>query len=307
MTRKRLLITGHDGFVGQRLQAWLPSSRWADLVEPVRTPPGFDLRDAASVAGAVRGARADWVLHLAAQSHVPASFADPAATLEVNTVGTARLLGALRDTGFSGRLLYVSSADVYGQVTPERLPLDESAPPNPSNPYAVSKAAAEMLCRQWRTAHGLDAVIARPFNHVGAGQRPDFALSGFARSIAEVLLGRRPPELPVGNLDVTRDFTDVLDICEGYLALLDGGRPGETYNLCSGQGRHLGALLRTMLERAGCTARVVVDPARHRPADNPHMVGSAAKAARDTGWQARRALEPALDAMIDYWKRELAK
>jgi GDP-4-dehydro-6-deoxy-D-mannose reductase len=303
---RRLLVTGHDGFVGTSLLGWLPGSRWSARVLTVHPGEGFDLRDAEAVRRLVHDARPDWILHLAAQSHVPTSFDDPVATLDVNLLGTTRLLQALRAERFAGRLLYVSSADVYGTVDPSRLPIREDTPVAPANPYAVSKAAAELACLQWHRAHGLDVVVARPFNHVGCGQRPEFALAGFARSIAEIQLGLRAPELPVGNLEVTRDFSHVLDTCEGYLALLESGRSGETYNLCSGIERGLGELLNGMLARARCPARVTRDPARWRPADQPRVVGDAGKALRDTGWRAARPLEPLLDEMVDYWKRKLS-
>lgn len=301
---KRLLITGQDGFVGRRLLDWFPTSPWAGRVEPIAASARFDLRDAASVAREIASAKPDWILHLAALSVVADSFLDPAGTLEVNVVGTARLLHALRSAGFEGRLLFVSSADVYGRVAPQTLPLTELALLNPTSPYAVSKAAAEMLCRQWREAHGIDLVIARPFNHVGAGQRSEFALSGFARAIAEIRLGMRAPELRVGNLAATRDFSHVIDICEGYLTLLEAGRAGETYNLCSGQERVVGEVLEQMLVRASCHARIVVDPARLRPADNPRMVGDPGKALRELGWRARRDLDDALAEMVEFWMRE---
>lgn len=301
---KRLLITGHTGFVGSHLLAWLASSPRAlpAVIEPLVPPAGFDLRDPLAVSALVAAARPDWVLHLAGQSHVPTSVTDPVGTLQTNLIGTTHLLQALTANDFAGRLLFVSSADIYGVVDPADLPLTEAAPLRPSNPYAVSKAAAEMMCRQWHRAHKMDVLIARPFNHVGPGQRPDFVLSGFAQAIADIALGRRPPELPVGRLDVSRDFTPVLDICEGYLALLANGRPGETYNLCSGHEQRLDVLLRRMLALAGSQARVVVDAARLRPADNPRMVGDASKALRDVGWKPTRELDRVLLDMIDYWK-----
>jgi GDP-4-dehydro-6-deoxy-D-mannose reductase len=305
--KKTLLITGHDGFVGRSLLDWLPGSAWADRVTPALPPPGFDLRNPEAVAALVTATRPDWVLHLAAQSHVPTSFADPVGTLEVNLIGTTRLLQALGAQGFAGRFLYVSSADLYGAVDPALLPVTEATPLQPANPYAVSKAAAEMMCRQWQRAHGLSVLIARPFNHVGAGQRPEFALSGFAQTIAGIRLGLRPPRIPVGRLDVTRDFTHVLDICEGYLALLDRGVAGQTYNLCSGRERSLADLLQRLLTLADGQAAIEPDPARLRPVDLARMVGDAALAARDTGWAPVRELDSALLDMIDYWKAALQK
>lgn len=302
-----LLLTGHLGFMGSAMRRWLPGSSWAHRVRLVHPPDDFDLLDADAVAAVVRETRPDWVLHLAALSHVPSAVADPVPTLQVNVVGTTRLLQALQAHAPRARLLYVSSGDVYGIVPPKALPIHEDQPLAPLNPYSVSKAAAEMMCRQAHAAGGLDVVIARPFNHTGPGQRPDFAVSAFARSIAEILLGRRAPELPVGNLDVTRDFSDVLDFCEGYLALLERGHAGQTYNLCSGRETRLRDLLDGMVERSGCAARIVVDPARMRPADQPRVLGDPGRAFRDTGWRAVRPLEPLLDTMIEYWKKELSK
>jgi GDP-4-dehydro-6-deoxy-D-mannose reductase len=301
-----LLVTGHNGFVGTALLGWLPGSVWAGRVSVAHPSEHFDLRDPAAVEALLDRTSPDWILHLAAQSHVPTSIDDPVGTLEVNVIGTTRLLQALVRRRFAGRFLYVSSADVYGKVAEAALPLVEEQPLRPGNPYAVSKAAAEMMCRQAHWAHGLDAIVARPFNHVGPGQRPEFSLAGFARTLAEIALGRRAAEVPVGNLDVTRDFSHVLDICEGYLALLERGRSGETYNLCSGRESRLRDLLDTMISRSGIAARVLVDPARYRPADQPRVVGDASRARRDAGWQAARPLEPLLDEMIEDWKRKLS-
>lgn len=301
-----LLLTGHHGFVGTALRAWLPGSAWAQRLRLALPPDDFDLLDPGAVDALVRDTRPHWVLHLAALTHVPSAIADPVPTLQVNIVGTTQLIQALRAHAPSARLLYASSADVYGRVSPQELPIPEDRPPAPLNPYSVSKVAAEMMCRQAHVAHGVDVVIARPFNHIGPGQRQEFAVSGFARSIAEIRLGLRPPELPVGDLDVTRDFSHVLDVCEGYLALLAGGRSGETYNLCSGRETRLRELLDRMVARSGCGARVVVDPARLRPADQPRVAGDPAKALRDTGWRASRPLEPLLDDMIDHWMKELS-
>ena len=304
---KTLLLTGHLGFLGSTLLRWLPDSAWAGQVRVVCPPDAFDLLDPAQVDAVVRETAPDWVLHLAALSHVPSAVADPVSTLEVNLVGTTRLLLALQAYAPQARLLFVSSGDVYGAVALEQLPIAETTPPAPLNPYAVSKAAAELMCLQAHRAQGLDVVVARPFNHTGPGQRTDFVVSAWAREIAEAERGLRPPELHVGNLDATRDFTHVLDLCEGYLTLLAQGRAGEVYNLCSGRELRLRDLLDAMLARANCPLRVVPDPARMRAADQPRVVGDPGKAFRDTGWQAQRPLEPLLDDVIDYWRRELAQ
>src|SRR5690606_12143272 len=153
-------------------------------------PAGLDLRDAAGMKAAVAALQPDCVLHLAAQSFVPASFRDPAETLAINVGGTLNLLQALSAAAFEGRLLYVSSSDVYGAVDLAELPVDESRMPVPRNPYAVSKVSAEMLCRQWHLTEGMQVLVARPFNPTGPGQDARFVLSGFAQRIAQIAIGK---------------------------------------------------------------------------------------------------------------------
>jgi GDP-4-dehydro-6-deoxy-D-mannose reductase len=301
---RKLLATGHRGFVGTALREYLQAhgdapAQWCALTCE------SDLLDPAQMQAMLEEHRPDWVVHLAAQSHVPQSWSDPARTLQVNVCGTANLLNALSESGFRGRLLYVSSADVYGSVQEAHLPVTEQAPPAPRNPYASSKVAAEVLCRQWAGTRGLDVVIARPFNHTGPGQRLDFALPGFAREIAAIKLGRQAPQVPVGDLDVTRDFLDVRDVVQAYLALLARGRGGETYNVCSGSEVHLGNALRILAAMAGVQARITVDPARFRPSEQRRMRGSHGKISADTGWIPRIPLDETLQQLLDHWMREL--
>lgn len=251
--------------------------------------------------------RPDWIIHLAAQSHVPTAWADPAGTLRVNAGGTANLLKAMADAGFSGRLLYISSADIYGAVPEARLPVTEDAPVAPRNPYATSKVAGEELCRQWARTRPLDVVIARPFNHTGAGQRPDFALPAFAREVAAIKLGRQAPRVLVGDLDVTRDFLDVRDVIAAYLALLARGASGQAYNVCSGREVHLGEALAILTRLAGVEARIETDPARLRPSEQRRMCGSHARITEATGWQPSIPLSDTLTQLLDYWMQELDK
>jgi GDP-4-dehydro-6-deoxy-D-mannose reductase len=302
---KKLLATGHRGFVGTAFReflechgdgsaVWCPLTRESDLLDPAQMRAMIDEH------------QPDWVVHLAAQSHVPQSWSDPAGTLQVNVCGTANLLKALSDAGFRGRLLYVSSADVYGSVHQAQLPVTEAAPLAPRSPYASSKVAAEALCRQWAATRALDVVIARPFNHTGPGQRLDFALPGFAREIAAIKLGRKEPQVLAGDLDVTRDFLDVRDVVAAYLALLARGRSDHTYNVCSGSEVHLGDALQRLAGLAGVQAGIAIDRARFRPSEQRRMCGSHAKITADTGWVPRIPLDETLQQLLDHWTRELA-
>jgi GDP-4-dehydro-6-deoxy-D-mannose reductase len=304
--RKKLLATGHRGFVGTALGQFLQAHpdhnvSWCALEDEP------DVLDAGQLHRTIAQQRPDWIIHLAAQSHVPSSWDDPAATLAVNAGGTANLLKAMTDAGFTGRLLYVSSADIYGAVPEARLPVTEDAPAAPRNPYATSKVAGEELCRQWARTRPLDVVIARPFNHTGAGQRPDFALPAFAREIAAIKLGRQAPRVLTGDLDVTRDFLDVRDVIAAYLALLAGGATGETYNVCSGREVHLGEALGMLTRMAGVRAEIVTDPARLRPAEQRRMCGSHARITAATGWKPAVELRETLNGLLDYWMQELDK
>ncbi len=302
---KKLLVTGLTGFVGQSLARWLAAGHGPAGLQLCGPDDLLDLRDAAAVAAMVRTHAPDAVLHLAAQSHVGQSLADPGATLQINVVGTAHLLKALTDAGFAGRMLYVSSADVYGAVAPDSLPVSETQPPAPRSPYGASKVAAEVLCQQWARTHGLQVVIARPFNHTGPGQRPDFAPPGFARDAVAIARGLQPPVLQVGDLDVTRDFLDVRDVLDAYLRLLQAGVAGEIYTVCSGREVRMADMLASLLALAGVQPRLERAPERMRPAEQRRMCGDNRKLVAATGWQPRHALQDTLAQLIAFWNKEL--
>jgi len=302
MRPKHLLITGSSGFVGQWClrEPALPSG-W----QIVETGTAFDLRDPASVDAELGGRAPDAVLHLAAQSFVPASFEDPRGTIEVNLLGTLGLLQALQRNGFRGRFICVSSADVYGQVPSEKMPIDETLCPEPRNPYAVSKLAAEALCRQWHFSHGLDVVVARPFNHVGPGQDPRFVVSGLARQFALIGLGRRPARVSAGDLEVSRDFTDVRDVIRAYFGLIEGGVPGRIYNVCSARPTRLLELVDLLRQITGLDPEIVVDPTKLRANEQKTAFGSAQAIADAIGWAPRIELRQSLQDLVSFWHREI--
>jgi GDP-4-dehydro-6-deoxy-D-mannose reductase len=224
------------------------------------------------------------VLHLAAQSSVPSSFSAPEATFSVNFLGTLNLLQALSTAGFQGVFLYVGSADVYGKKTDADLPLDELQPLRPLNPYAVSKVAAEALCYQWSQRRQFRVVLTRPFNQIGPGQDRRFAIADFAHQIQEIRRGQRPPLLVTGDIDVTRDFTDVRDTVRAYYMLLENGQTGEIYNVCSGHERSVRSLIEGLLQIAGVDAEIRPNPARLRPGEQRRVAGDPGKIRSDLGW-----------------------
>jgi len=298
---KRALVTGASGFVGRYLSARLA----ADQVEvfaaggPHDADPHLpiDLADIDSLHAAFDLAQPDVVFHLAAQAFVPRAIETPAETYQTNVIGTANVLAALRAFRDRGkrevRLVFVSSAEVYGVQPPERMPLDESCAPNPSNPYAASKAAAEAIVLGEVRSFGVDAIITRAFNHIGPGQNERFVVPAFAKQLAEIAHGAQPVLL-VGNLEPRRDFLDVRDVVDAYAALARSGRGGEIYNVCSGSAISIREVLGELIRIAGVPVEVREDSARMRPADVPVLYGSNDKISSATGWSPRVPLRRTL-------------
>jgi GDP-4-dehydro-6-deoxy-D-mannose reductase len=279
----RTLVTGAEGFVGrhavERLQA-------AD-VETISFEG--DVRDADTCLSQVRDAQPDAVLHLAAIASVADAWRNPDAVSDVNVGGTRNLLAAVAAVAPQARFLFVSSGEIYGAVPVSEQPIDEATRPQPTSPYATSKLEAETFTR----GSGLDAVIARPFPHIGPGQDTRFAIASFASQIAEIERGAEPV-LHVGNLDARRDISDVRDVVSAYAALLAAtGTPGP-YNVCSGRSVRIGDVLASLLSLARREIEVRPDPERLRPADIPLLLGDPARIERDLGWRAERPLEQTL-------------
>ena len=315
------LVTGAAGFVGR----WLVDALRRDgiavtamtqapvaathtevglnaLMAPLHWCVG-DLRDDAFVASSVQMAAPDFVVHLAAISHVPTADADPAAAWDVNVTATARLLRHVeraRDRGAcSPAVLIVGSAEQYGRRESFE-PIDESQVQLPRTVYAATKAAQEILALQVWRASGLRTVIARSFNHSGRGQEPRFLLPALvARAVA---LRGAPAQSPlaVGNTTPVRDFLHVSDVVSAYISLLHHGVSGEVYNVASGVGRSVQQIVERVVERVGIDAPIVVDPALVRPVDVPALVGDARKLQLQTGWRALRTFDDIIDDLIQH-------
>ena len=198
--------------------------------------------------------------------------------------------------------MFVGSGDSYGLVSETDLPITEALPLRPRNPYAVSKVAAEALCYQWSQTEPFSLVMTRSFNHIGPGQSERFVVSDFAKQVIEIKKGRREPILNVGDIDVTRDFTDVRDAAAAYALLLERGHNGESYNVCCGAERSLRSLLERLLQLANVEARIVQDAARLRVSEQRRVRGSDAKLHRDTGWEPTITLDQSLNDILQYWE-----
>jgi GDP-4-dehydro-6-deoxy-D-mannose reductase len=302
---KRLLVTGLNGFVGTAAREALDSGITGVPFTLVVPEAAIELLDPVSLTKAIAETHPELVLHLAAQSFVPTSIHDPRATYNINFFGTLNLLEALQVNKFTGRLLYVSSGEVYGIVRPDALPISETHPLQPRNPYSVSKAAAELLCYQWAQTHDFETVIARPFNHIGPGQAERFVVPDFARQVNEIKLGRREPVINVGSIDVTRDFIDVRDVVRAYFSLLESGERGEAYNVCSGAEQSVRSILERLIALAGVECRIVVDKTRVRPNEQKRMCGSYAKLNRQVGWRPTIDSDQSLRDVLSHWESRL--
>ena len=215
------------------------------------------------------------------------------------------LLEAVRSGAAAPRILAIGSADEYGLVSPHEAPLREDAPLRPASPYAVSKVAQGYLALQYALSPGLHVVRTRTFHHTGPRRGEQFAESSFARQLAEIEAGQRPPRLEVGNLEVVRDFTDVRDVVRAYWMLLDRGVPGEVYNVCSGRGVRLAELLERLIALSERRVEVHVDVSRLRPVDAPILIGDPGRLRAATGWEPGIPLERTLADLLDYWRERV--
>ena len=308
----KALITGIGGFAGSHLAESLHARGDVEIHGAVFLPneticvPATayrgDLLDREFVRTMVAESRPDLVFHLAAQASVAAAWADPGGTINNNVAAQAHLLDAVAKHAPQARVLVVGSAETYGIVRPDELPLTERQPFRPNNPYAVSKVAQEMLGYQYSVSPGLRVVIARPFNHIGPRQRPDFVAAAFARQVALAEAGQTEAVIRVGNLDARRDFLDVRDVVRAYYLMLAQGVAGEAYNIATGRAVAIREMLDILLSLSRRPLRVETDPARARPSDIPELRGDSTKLRERTGWQPEYTLEESLRDTLDFWR-----
>jgi GDP-4-dehydro-6-deoxy-D-mannose reductase len=292
-----VLITGVGGFLGRRLAAALvaegravvgagPEGEHCGLEGVLQLP--LDVRDTAAVAALIADVDPAAVVHLAALSHVGSSWQRIPEHFQTNVLGTE----AVVDAAVGRRLVFASSAEVYGLVPEHEQPIREERLPAPANPYAFGKAAAERVVRRG------GGVVLRCFNVVGPGQARSFALPAFARQLAEIRAGLREPRLAVGNLEAIRDFVHVDDAIGAFLVVLETGAPGAVYNVASGSGSRLADVVARMVELSGLEVAIEVDPERLRPVDVPRLEGDSSRL-EALGWRRRRCLDDALRELLD--------
>ncbi len=312
-----VFITGINGFVGGHLTDYVLSkgntnvfgidlreSQFKNKNLPALAIKTYicNLLDKTSVTQIIKDIRPDWIFHLAAHSFVPFSWKNPAETIQANVIGTINLFEAVRDAKIRPRILVAGSSEEYGLVLKNELPVKETNPFRPLNPYAVSKISQDMLCFQYQHSYNLPIICTRAFNHVGPGQNDSFAISNFAKQISDIEKHRTEPVIMAGNLAAVRDFSDVRDIVCGYWSAMEFMTPGEAYNLCSGIGRSIQEVLDALLQLSEVKIEVKKDPNRMRPPEVPHIVGDYSKFKKATGWQPIIPFNQTLKDVLNFWR-----
>ncbi len=312
----RVLITGAGGFVGRHLIAALAAL--ADAPEIVAGTYGeeasslldaravsLDVTDAEQTFAVIQAEQPTHVMHLAGISVISQANREVRRTWEVNAQGTLNVALAIKAGAPACRLIFCSSAQVYGGSFRSGKPLAEDAPLDPENFYAASKAAADILIGQMAKA-GLRAVRLRPFNHTGPGQPPTLAVASFASQIAAIERGEQKPVMKVGNLSMRREFLDVRDVVDAYLRTIqrfDSLPNGAVFNIASGEAIAVDAVLKMLLAMSAKKIEVAPDPKLMRPADTPVMVGNAEAAHRALAWTPRQRVADTLKSVLDYYRQ----
>ena len=316
---KRALITGITGFVGSHMAELLLSEglevygigRWRSKKEHIGHLNGkitileADLLDPHSLDQIMLAVRPDYIFHLAAQSYVAASWTSPAATLEINVVGSANLFESVRKAQINPKIQIACSSEEYGMVYPNEVPIKETNPIRPLSPYGVSKAAMDFLGYQYNQSYGMKIVRTRGFNHTGPRRGEVFAESDFAKQIAEVEKKLKVPIIEVGNLEAKRDYTDVRDMVKGYFLAAEKGESGEVYNICSGKAYKIAEVLDMLLSFSKVKIKIKQDPKRMRPSDVPILLGDNSRFVKQTGWKPTIPFEKTMEDLLNYWRERV--
>lgn len=318
---KTVLITGITGMAGSHLaELFLAeepdfkifgSKRWrsslanvAHLVDQVNLID-CNLTDATACRQLVEKTKPDYIFHLAANSFVPDSWKSPHSTITDNTMMQLNIFEAVRHLKLDPVIQVALSSEEYGLVYPDEIPVKEGNPFRPLSPYAVSKVAQDMLAYQYHKSYGIRVVRTRAFNHEGPRRGDVFVTSNFAKQVAEIEAGIKPPVMYVGNLKAKRDWSDVRDVVRAYWLAVQHCNPGEDYVIASGKSRSIQEMLDYLLSQSSKDIKVEFDPARSRPSDVELLEGDATKFKKATGWEPKFTFEQTMSDLLDYWRENL--
>jgi len=311
----KALVTGINGFIGSYLPEYLRAKdievfgtfhdtnikNIAHIKDKINLMK-CDVRDQAAVRRAVKRSDPDIIFHLAAQSRPDVSWVDPVGTMETNVMGTVYLFEAIRHLEIDPKVLVAGSSAEYGLIKKNEPPIKEEHPLLPVSPYGVSKVAQDLMAYQYYKNYGLKTFRVRIFGATGPRKVGD-ACSDFCRQIVKIERGEAEPVIRVGNLKVIRDLMDIRDTLDAFWALLEKGKVGDVYNVCSSKPVKIGDILQTLLRISGVRAKIKVDPEKFRPTDEPVVVGDNGKIKRECGWRPRVPLEKTLTETLGYWRK----
>ena len=310
----KVLVTGATGFAGRHLCKLLEQSEENEVFGTTLFDNDViadssvkvlkcDLLDRAAAKDVIDDIKPDQIFHLAALASVADAWNDSEKVLINNILAQLNLLQAIIELGAKPRILVISTGEVYGAVDKNDVPINENTRLKPNNPYATSKVTQEFLGLQYFASHGIPVIIARSFNHSGPGQKGNFVIPAFASQIVDVEQGRKEPLMHVGNLEAKRDFLDVRDVVIAYKRLIDEGRPGEVYNVCSGKAVKIKDILKKLLNASKVEITVREDSERMRPSDTPLVVGDNSKLKKATEWEPKIDINKTIEDTLNYLRK----
>jgi len=315
----KALITGVTGFIGSYLAEYLLAKGMIiygtfhrESIEDIAhlkdkiTLSKCDVRNQATVQKIVKKSNPDFIFHLAAQSRPDISWKNPVETMETNVMGTVYVFESVRQLGLDPKILVTGSSAEYGLIGENEPPIKEDHPLLPVSPYGVSKVAQDLLAYQYFKNYGMKMIRVRIFGATGPRKVGD-ACSDFAKQIVKIECGKAEPIIRVGNLEVKRDLMDVKDTLEAFWLLMEKGKIGDVYNICSSKVIKIGDILNKFLEISGRSVKIEVDPKKLRPSDEPIVVGDSSKIRKDCGWMPAIPIEKTLEDTLNYWRKVKAQ
>lgn len=310
---KKVLIIGGAGFVGHYLMDYLKKNvnfivsvtKMANEIIKRSDVNIYNLNilEKDAILELLYKVTPDYIFHLAAQSSVGVSWSQPQLTIDINIKGSINLLEAIRVWGEKPRILMIGSGEEYGPISCNEIPIQEERVLHPGNIYAATKACQNMLGKIYADAYKMDVIMVRAFNHIGPNQSPTFVVADFCKQVAEIEKGLREPIIKVGNLTVSRDFTDVRDVVVAYVLLVENGVRGETYNVGSGKAICIQQILEKILNQSLTKISIEIDEKRLRPVDVPIIEADITKLIKVTGWKRCYTLTDTLKETLNYWRK----
>lgn len=315
---QNILITGISGFAGSHLAESLVLKKYQNIYGTYLIDSSLDnlshiksdislfrlnLLSKKDVFGLISKIKPKFIFHLAALTSPAKSFDNPEDTIINNVVAQLNLFEAVKNAKLQKcRILIASSADVYGKVLEDELPIDENTKFTPTNPYAVSKITQDFLALQYFLSYNLQIIRARPFNHIGPKQSPNFVVAAFCKSIAEIEKGKKENILNVGNLETRRDFTDVRDVAAAYQLIIEKGKIGDAYNIGSGVSYEIADILNKLISLSKIKIKVEKEPSLFRPTDTQNLVCNFGKIRKELNWSPKISIDQSLKDTLDYWR-----